>query len=244
MADPATSRSAPALHAPAAVAAEIPPSTSIVVAKPDLRQVLRFERMGRLRAHAGPPLRRRVDFQPTAPERYLRRYGGNVRTWRAVNRAVVGASLSPIIPIGPGTQRVRFSIWTERCPSFPSEIRRIVPSSVRYTPVSVTGSTLRLLVRRIQVCDAGGCRACRSPARGEPEPAGQVVSLAGDIVRSRALDFLVDHAGIASEGESFRADEDSTRQSPNLPSRTERRSEHEGDHQLPGPRRRGADRPW
>jgi hypothetical protein len=32
----------------------------------------------------------------------------------------------------------------------------------------------------------------------EPEPAGQVVSLAGDIVRSKALDFLVDHAEIAS----------------------------------------------
>jgi hypothetical protein len=36
----------------------------------------------------------------------------------------------------------------------------------------------------------------------------QVISLAGDIVRSKALDILVDHAEIASEGESLRADED------------------------------------
>jgi hypothetical protein len=46
------------------------------------------------------------------------------------------------------------------------------------------------------------------------KPTGQVVSLAGDIVRSKALDFLVDHAGIASEGESLwrtrTPDEDST----------------------------------
>jgi hypothetical protein len=32
----------------------------------------------------------------------------------------------------------------------------------------------------------------------EPERSGQDVSLAGDIVRSKALDFLVDHAEIAS----------------------------------------------
>jgi hypothetical protein len=43
------------------------------------------------------------------------------------------------------------------------------------------------------------------------KPTGQVVSRAGDIVRSKALDFLVDHAEIASEGESLRADEDSGR---------------------------------
>ena len=41
-------------------------------------------------------------------------YGGNARTWRADNRAVVGASLSPNIPIGPGTQTGRFRSWTER----------------------------------------------------------------------------------------------------------------------------------
>jgi ATP-dependent Clp protease, protease subunit len=47
--------------------------------------------------------------------------------------------------------------------------------------------------------------------RREPERTGQVVSLAGDIVRSKALDFLVDHAEIASKGESLRAEEDSGR---------------------------------
>jgi hypothetical protein len=36
------------------------------------------------------------------------------------------------------------------------------------------------------------------PLEREPERTGQVVSLAGDIVRSKALDFLVDHAEIAS----------------------------------------------
>jgi hypothetical protein len=46
------------------------------------------------------------------------------------------------------------------------------------------------------------------PLEREPERTGQVVSLAGDIVGSKALDFLVDHAEIASEGESLWADED------------------------------------
>jgi len=48
------------------------------------------------------------------------------------------------------------------------------------------------------------------PLEREPERTGQVVSLAGDIVRSKALDFLVDHAEIASEGESLKADGGST----------------------------------
>jgi len=51
------------------------------------------------------------------------------------------------------------------------------------------------------------------PAR-EPERTGEVVSLAGDIVRPKALDFLVDHVEIAWEGESLRRtrtpDEDCT----------------------------------
>jgi hypothetical protein len=78
------------------------------------------------------------------------------------------------------------------------------------------------------------------------KPTGQVVSRAGDIVRSKALDFLLDHAEIASEGESLWADEDSgrgPRQSPNLPGRTERRSEHEGAEEQPRSRRRRADQP-
>jgi hypothetical protein len=47
-----------------------------------------------------------------------------------------------------------------------------------------------------------------SESESLPMGNGQVVSLAGDIVRSQALDFLVDHAEIASEGESLWADED------------------------------------
>jgi trigger factor len=39
------------------------------------------------------------------------------------------------------------------------------------------------------------------------ERSGQVVSLAGDIIRSKALDFLVEHAEIVSVGESRAADE-------------------------------------
>jgi trigger factor len=39
------------------------------------------------------------------------------------------------------------------------------------------------------------------------ERSGQVVSLAGDIIRSKALDFLVEHADIVSVGESRAADE-------------------------------------
>ena len=50
----------------------------------------------------------------------------------------------------------------------------------------------------------------RGALEREPERTGQDVSLAGDIVRSKALEFLVDHAETASEGESLRADEDST----------------------------------
>ena len=53
--------------------------------------------------------------------------------------------------------------------------------------------------------------------RRQPERNGRVVSLAGDIVGSKALDFLVDHAEIASEGESLRADEDSTEAVPEPP---------------------------
>jgi ATP-dependent Clp protease protease subunit len=45
----------------------------------------------------------------------------------------------------------------------------------------------------------------------EPERNGQVVSLPGDTVRSKAPDFLVDQAEFAPEGKSFIADEDSGR---------------------------------
>jgi hypothetical protein len=37
-----------------------------------------------------------------------------------------------------------------------------------------------------------------TPSSVKPERTGEVVSMAGDIVRSKALDFLVDHAEIAS----------------------------------------------
>ncbi len=40
------------------------------------------------------------------------------------------------------------------------------------------------------------------------ERSGQVVTLAGDIIRSKALDFLVEHAEIASEGETPGGEED------------------------------------
>jgi trigger factor len=39
------------------------------------------------------------------------------------------------------------------------------------------------------------------------ERSGQVVSLAGDILRSKALDVVVNHAEIAGEGESRAADQ-------------------------------------
>jgi ATP-dependent Clp protease protease subunit len=45
-----------------------------------------------------------------------------------------------------------------------------------------------------------------SESESLPMGNGQVVSLAGDIVRSQALDFLVDHAEIVSVGESLKAD--------------------------------------
>jgi hypothetical protein len=51
---------------------------------------------------------------------------------------------------------------------------------------------------------ACGCGWVRE--REPPVGTGQVVSLAGDIVRSQALDFQVDHAEIVSVGESLKAD--------------------------------------
>ena len=76
------------------------------------------------------------------------------------------------------------------------------------------------------------------------ERTGQVVSLAGDIVRSRRSTLLVDHAEIVSEGESLKADEDSTEAASEPPEqdRAERAS-HERASELPRPRRRGADQP-
>jgi len=63
----------------------------------------------------------------------------------------------------------------------------------------VTGSTLRLLARRIQISRRRRVSgSVDHPFEREPERTGEVVSLAGDIVRSKALDFLVDHAEIAS----------------------------------------------
>jgi len=39
------------------------------------------------------------------------------------------------------------------------------------------------------------------------ERTGQVVTLAGDIIRSKALDSIVEHADIVSEGERRAADQ-------------------------------------
>lgn len=60
------------------------------------------------------------------------------------------------------------------------------------------------------MCSSRTTSRWRGSLEREPERTGEVVSLAGDIVRSKALDFLVDPAEIASEGESLGADEDST----------------------------------
>jgi trigger factor len=46
------------------------------------------------------------------------------------------------------------------------------------------------------------------------ERTGQVVSLAGDIIRSKALDLLVERADITSEGESSAPDEDASEEAP------------------------------
>ena len=46
------------------------------------------------------------------------------------------------------------------------------------------------------------------------ERTGQVVALAGDIIRSKALDLLVEHADITSEGESTASHEDASEEAP------------------------------
>jgi len=54
---------------------------------------------------------------------------------------------------------------------------------------------------------------------------GQVVALAGDIIRTKALDFLVEHAEIASEGESLKEEElpaEDQGEAPSSPSEDER----------------------
>jgi hypothetical protein len=57
-----------------------------------------------------------------------------------------------------------------------------------------------------ECCYGAEAAGCLTPSL---ERTGQVISLAGAIVRAKALDFPVDHAEIASEGESLKADEDS-----------------------------------
>jgi hypothetical protein len=76
------------------------------------------------------------------------------------------------------------------------------------------------------VADPGGYSRKQQSAPPSLEGTGQVVSLAGDTVRSKALDLLVDHAEIASEAESLRADEDSTEEVSEPPEqdRTEERA--------------------
>ena len=102
--------------------------------------------------------------------------------------------------------------------------RGAAPRSVQRPPVPLCRENSSLLTPSVGV-----------PARSHHWPV-----ISSD---RRLFDFLVDHGEIASEGGSLRADEDSGRglhrgRLPSLPSRTERRSEHEGDHQLHGPRRR------
>ena len=68
---------------------------------------------------------------------------------------------------------------------------------------------------------------------------GQVVTLAGDIIRGKALDLLVERADIEPEG----ASRTQPRRKPNRTPRQRRRRAHERHAELPGSRGGGADQP-
>ena len=71
---------------------------------------------------------------------------------------------------------------------------------------------------------------------------GQVVALAGDIIRSKALDLLVEHADIRSDPGTEEPTREGRKGSPtrSRPRTKQQRRRHEG---LPRPRRRRADQP-